>query len=89
MSETPPLEELIDFPSRFTFRALCNAEPGLALRLQAALESAIGAAAEVSERPSSKGRFVSIHLAAEVASADSLRAGYAALRADPGVKMTL
>ncbi len=88
--ETPPLDELMEFPASYTFRAVAATLPGLPQACAKAVESALGRPVrEVSVQPSSKGKWTSVRVTAQVQSADEVLAAYAALKEIDGVKMTL
>jgi len=91
MANPPPeLEDLVDFPDRFTFRVVAAEAPGLADRCGRHVADALGRPVEgVTEQPSSKGNWRAVRVVAIVRSADEIRAAYAALKAEPGVKMLL
>jgi putative lipoic acid-binding regulatory protein len=91
LSELPPrFEDLVEFPVLFVFRAVGAAEADFPGRCVAALTAALGRPPTSHElRPSAGGRFVGVHLGAMVASADELRAVYAALQALEGVRVVL
>lgn len=91
MSEkSTSLDELIEFPTSFTFRAVAATLPGLPQACAEAVEKAIGRPVDgVSQKPSSKGKWTSVRVTAEVHNPDEVLAGYAALKAIDGVKMTL
>ena len=89
-SPPPKLEDLVDFPDRFTFRVVAAEADGLADRCGRHVAAAIGRPVEsVTEKPSSKGNWRAVRVVAVVHSADEIRAAYAALQAEPGVKMLL
>lgn len=88
--KTPELEELVDFPSRFTFRVVAASAEGLAERCAGHVRLAIGREiSEVIERPSAKGSYRAVRVVAVVESADEIRAAYAALGTEPGIKLLL
>ena len=69
--ETPPLDELMEFPSSYTFRAVAATLPGLPQACATAVENALGRAPDkVSAQPSSKGKWTSVRVTAQVHSAD-------------------
>lgn len=87
---TPPLEDLVEFPSVFVFRAVGDAQDDLAGRCATALAQSLGRPAErVETHPSSAGRFLSVRLAATVLAPADILAVYAALRAVQGVRLVL
>jgi putative lipoic acid-binding regulatory protein len=88
--DTPPLDELMEFPAAFTFRAVAATLPGLPQACATAVENALGRAPDkVSVQPSSKGKWTSVRVTAQVHSADEVLAAYAALKELDGVRMTL
>ena len=83
-------EDLVVFPSVFTFRAVGAAEDAYLARCVARVEQLLGRPVERSDtRPSSQGRWVSVRLAVEVRTADEIRAVYAALHEVDGTRMVL
>lgn len=91
MSDQPPtLEELMEFPSRYTFRVLAASSPDLSAQLAAVASEVLGREMEgITERPSSGGRWVSVRLTATVQTADEIRAIYAAMGQRDDVRMVL
>lgn len=91
MSEQKPqLEELIDFPSLFTFRAVASARATLAEEVRTLVESGVGRPAKSVEiQASKKGAFSSVRVTTMVHSADEVRGGYAALKGLDGLKLLL
>lgn len=90
MPETPPLEDLVEFPSTFTFRVVATSSDGLADRAAALVSDAVGRSHDtVEEQPSKNGNYRSVRVAVLVESAEEIRAAYAALKTIPGVKMLL
>lgn len=87
---TPPLEDLVAFPSLFVFRAVGEAQDDLPGRCQAALADSLGRPAELVEtQPSSAGRFIAVRLGATVHQPAEIHAVYAALKAVKGVRLVL
>ncbi len=90
MSETPPLEELIDFPAVFVFRAMGDAGDDFADRCVAAVRDALGRDPEgVETRPSKGNRFLAVRVGALVLEPADIHAAYAALKAVEGVRLVL
>ena len=91
VSDSPnSLDQLIEFPTSFTFRAVAATLPGLPQACAAAVEQALGRPVEeLTEQPSSKGKWTSVRVTIEVQNADEVLSGYSALKAVDGVKMTL
>jgi putative lipoic acid-binding regulatory protein len=86
----PPLDDLMEFPASYTFRALAATLPGLPQACAKAVETALGRTPDkVSVQPSSKGKWTSVRVTAQVHSAEEVLAAYTALKALDGVKMTL
>ena len=84
------LDELIEFPTSFTFRAVAATLPGLPQACATAVEQALGRPVEgITEQPSSQGKWTSVRITTRVENADEVLAGYSALKAVDGVKMTL
>jgi putative lipoic acid-binding regulatory protein len=84
--ETPQLEDLVEFPAPWIFRAVGATSPALQGLCRAALESCIhGEIQEIVSQPSSKGRWTAVRLKVIVQSADEVRAAYAALQSVEGV----
>lgn len=87
---TPKLEDLVDFPTVFVFRAVGRAEADFEVRCSAAVTATLGRMPDsVDTRPSAGGRWISVRLAARVHTPDEVYAVYAALRAVDGVHMVL
>lgn len=86
----PRLEELVDFPAQFTFRALGAAEDDFSARCAAAVTRALGRMAEtVTSQPSAGGRYLAVRVAVTVLTPAEIYAVYAALREVQGVRMVL
>ena len=84
------LDQLIEFPTSFTFRAVAVTLPGLPQACGTAVEHALGRPVDdITEQPSSQGKWTSARVTVEVHNADEVLAGYTALKAVDGVKMTL
>jgi putative lipoic acid-binding regulatory protein len=89
-TETPPLSELIDFPSSFTFRALASARVSLAEECRALVEGTIGRKADqVQVQASSKGAFSSVRVTIVVHTADEVIGAYGALKSLDGLRLLL
>lgn len=90
MSDTPPLEELVEFPSVFVFRAMGEASPGFADRCVTAVRDALGREPEgVESKPSKEARYLAVRIGATVIEPAEIHAVYKALRAVDGVRMVL
>lgn len=90
MADTPSIDELIDFPTVFVFRAMGDADDGFPDRCVAAVHEALGRAPEgVETRASRQARFLAVRVGAVVISTDEIYAVYAALRAVEGVRLVL
>jgi len=86
----PPLEDLLEFPTRFTFRAMGVAEETLVERCAQVVLDVTGRSAEsVDQRESAAGRYRSVHLTVWMDTADQIRAIFAGLRALQGVRLVL
>lgn len=80
-----------EFPGAFELSAMGAADAGIAEVLPALVESA-GAqvlAGSLSQRPSSAGNYVAVHISFLAATREQLEAVHAAVRAHPGVKWLL
>jgi putative lipoic acid-binding regulatory protein len=88
--EKPTLEELIDFPATFTFRAVVDTSPDIMALCEQAVSKALGRKViQTESNPSKNGRFCSVRITATVTSADEVRSAYAAIHALDGIKMLL
>lgn len=87
MSDThPQLEDLVDFPTPWTFRAVGATTPTLLDQCAGAVAHSVGRGVEqIDSQPSSKGRWTAVRVKVMVESADEVRAAYAALKAVEGV----
>ena len=82
----PQLEDLVEFPTPWTFRAVGATTPALEAQCRAAVETSLGREVlDLASQPSSKGRWTSVRLKVVVQSAAEVRASYAALRSVEGV----
>ena len=89
-TETPPLSELIDFPSPFTFRAVASARLTLAEECRSLVEGTIGRKADqVQVQASSKGAFTSVRVTIVVHTPDEVSGAYGALKSLDGLKLLL
>ena len=90
MKATPPLEELLEFPTSFTFRVVATERPDLE-------EDVVERVGRILDRPnlqvgrqaSSRGSFTSIRVTAVVTTADEIRSVYASLQGVQGLHMLL
>ncbi len=74
------LDDLVEFPAPWTFRAVGATTPTLRASCRSAVEGAIGrAAVSVVEQPSSKGRWTAVRVKTVVESSEEVLAAYAAL----------
>jgi putative lipoic acid-binding regulatory protein len=88
--EKPSLEELIEFPATFTFRAVADTSPDIIDLCEQAVSNALGRKVmQTASNPSKNGRFCSVRVTATVISADEIRAAYAAIHALDGIRMML
>lgn len=87
MSDTEPqLEDLVEFPTPWTFRAVGATTPALEALCRTAIEGSVGREVEALKiQPSSKGRWTSVRLSVVVESAEEVRDAYTALRKVEGV----
>ena len=81
-------EELMDFPADHTFKVIGRSE-GLAEVLQQALRGAGHPDVCLVERPSARGKYVSLTFTLEVASGQELDTLYLLLEALPGIAYLL
>lgn len=83
-------EDLLDFPTAFTFRVVCAALPRMAEDAARCLERLTGEAAVLtSSQPSRTGKWTVHRIEATVHDADQIRAAYTELAALSGVRMVL
>jgi putative lipoic acid-binding regulatory protein len=82
-----PVEELIEFPTVFSFKAVGPHSEQFIAAAENATRGALGATSQVDRRtrPSRNGTYVSVTLDARIEDVDELHAVYAGLRAIPGV----
>ncbi|GAB4260766.1 MAG: hypothetical protein Kow0092_09840 [Deferrisomatales bacterium] len=82
-----PVEELIEFPTRFAFKAIGVHTLVFAQAALDAVHEALGEERSVALRTrlSRKGTYMSVTLTTEVRDAEELKAAYAALRRVSGV----
>ncbi len=87
-TDSPGFEELMDFPAEVRLRAVGDQSEALSARCAAAV---IGVRPDglvaMDEKPSSKGKYLSVRLTVVAASADQLRTYYAALHAVDDVRI--
>ena len=81
-------EQLIDFPTAHTFKAIGRSE-GFSEALQGALERAGHAGVCLLERASARGRYISLTFTVEVGSGRELDALYSLLESLPGLAYLL
>ena len=89
-TKQPELEELVDFPTTFTFRLVADSHPEMERRCAAAVTNTLDRPIlGTNTKPSKNGKFTSVRIMATVVDADEIRACYAALHGLDGVKMML
>jgi putative lipoic acid-binding regulatory protein len=80
----------MDFPATFTFRVIAVASPELCPRCAELVAVSLGREIlGVESRPSANGRYLAIHVTADVQSADEVRAAFRVLSEVEGVRMLL
>ncbi len=81
------MEELLEFPTAFAFKAIGQHSLALPDRALAAVREVVGAERrlDLRTRLSRNGTYLSVTLSTRIESADELRAVYAALRTVEGV----
>jgi putative lipoic acid-binding regulatory protein len=87
---TPPLEELMEFPSTYTIKVVGSATPDFAVRIHEIIT--VHAADTIQQpdvRASSKGTFVSVNITFITTSVEHLHAIHRDVKAADGVKMIL
>jgi putative lipoic acid-binding regulatory protein len=88
--ERARFEDLLEFPTAFTFRVVAAALPRVARDATASLERMTGTTASVlSTQPSRTGKWSVYRIGTTVASADQIRAAYDMLAKIDGVRMVL
>ncbi|MFU8857233.1 MAG: DUF493 domain-containing protein [Deferrisomatales bacterium] len=82
-----PVEELLEFPVRYSFKVIGHHTRELSNEAYAAVRGALeeGRRVELRTRLSSKGAYLSVTLTARIQSAEELKAVYRALRLVNGV----
>jgi putative lipoic acid-binding regulatory protein len=82
-----PIEELIEFPARYSFKAIGHHTRDFSDRAYAALKACLadGRKVEFRTRMSRQGTYLSVTLTTQIESADELKTAYAALRKIEGV----
>jgi len=82
-----PIEELIEFPTRYTFKAIGHHTREFSDQVFQAARDALGGErkVELRTRLSRQGAYLSVTLTAQIESADELKAVYAVLRKVEGV----
>ena len=87
---TPPLEELMEFPSAFTFCVIANDTPSLIQDCQRMVERILDRPAiQVTNRPSRDVHYRAVKVTAMVLTADEVRAVYAELKLVPDLRLLL
>jgi putative lipoic acid-binding regulatory protein len=90
MPQPPSFEELVDFPSVFTFRVVAKATDGLKAQVREIVEASLERPImNVGDAASSGGKFCSVRVTVTVIDADEIRRTYAALQEVPDLKMLL
>ena len=88
--ERARFEDLLEFPTAFTFRVVAAAIPRVARDATASLERMTGASAKVvSTQPSRTGKWSVYRIETTVASASQIRSAYDMLAKIDGVRMVL
>ena len=82
-------DELIDFPTNFTFRIIAYANDTILERCVEALKKVFGAVLQSQSTPSSSGRFLRIHIMVLARTGEELYAGYDALKEVSDIKMVI
>jgi putative lipoic acid-binding regulatory protein len=91
MSDTrPSLDDLLEFPTRFVFRAMGESRDAFERDCDRAVRDALARPPEsVTSSPSRKGNYTAVRVAAVVVDKDEILAVYAALRAVQGIRLVL
>jgi putative lipoic acid-binding regulatory protein len=90
MAEHPSIDDLVDFPSVFTFRVVARATDVLKGQVREIVEQCLERPAmNVGIQASSSAKFASIRVTVTVLDADEIRNTYAALKNVPDLKMLL
>ena len=90
MPQPPALEELVDFPTVFTFRVVALATESLKEEVKGLVESSLDRPImNMGEQESSGGKFTAVRVTATVIDADEIRRTYAALQGVSNLKMLL
>jgi len=90
MAQHPSIDDLVDFPSVFTFRVVAGATDSLAGNVQSIVENSLERPAmNVGEQASSGGKFSSVRVTATVLDANEIQRTYEALQKVPNLKMLL
>jgi putative lipoic acid-binding regulatory protein len=90
MAEHPSIDDLVDFPSVFTFRVVARATDALKGQVREIVEQCLERPAmNVGIQASSSAKFASIRVTVTVVDADEIRNTYAALKNVPDLKMLL
>ena len=88
--ERARFEDLLEFPTAFTFRVVAAALPGVVRDCTAQLERLTGEGAKLlSTKPSRTGKWSVYRIETTVSSADQIRVAYDLLAAVSGVRMVL
>lgn len=90
MAEPPKLEDLVEFPTTFTFRVVAADAPGLTARCRELVEETLGRpVVHTEEKASKNGNFRSVRISAVVVEAQEIRSAYQALGSVEGLKLLL
>jgi putative lipoic acid-binding regulatory protein len=90
MPEHPSIDDLVDFPSVFTFRVVARASESLLGQVKEIVEKRLERPAmNVGLQSSSAATFASVRVTVTVLDADEIRDTYAALKEIPDLKMLL
>ncbi len=90
MAQTPPLEDLVDFPTAFTFRVVAKASAELEGQVREIVEHSLQRPLlQIGAQESSGGKFLSVRATVTVVNADEIRVTYEALQSVEHLKMLL
>ena len=82
-------EELMEFPTNFTFRLITYSNEEVVKECNKVLESIFGEIISSETLPSSSGRFSRLHITVYAKSAADLYSAYQALKFVDGIKMVI
>jgi len=90
MAEHPSIDDLVDFPSVFTFRVVARASESLLEQVKEIVEKRLERPAmNIGLQASSGAKFASVRVTVTVLDAEEIRDTYAALKEVPDLKMLL